>query len=305
MNLLLKALLLCLALNVACCNTRARCQNQSARPTHVTLWQGANEPSFDLYVPPANVRRDTVVVIVPGGGFGSLSSYDRQLRELFYVEGYATAVLNYRVLPVRYPAPVEDVARTVRLLRHNAAGWQLKVRQVAVFGESAGGMIASIASISPNLVASQKDDLAATVSASPNLLMLLCPVISAVAVHRYAGLDRWLGPEMDDGMRAALSPELHVRREAPPAILFHAADDPVVPVEGTLALAQAYWTAGASAEVHIFPHGGHGHAFYDSRKCMTSGGRNFCSGFGCNRNPLKNQVHLLPQLQRSRSLDTR
>ena len=47
-------------------------------------------------------------------------------------------------------------------------------------------------------------------------------------------------------------------------MLIHAADDQVVKVENSIAFAQACWRAGVPAELHVFPHGGHGKAFaYD------------------------------------------
>jgi len=233
-------------------------------PLRVRLWTADNGASLDVFRPLAPTSMDTLVLIVPGGGFGSLSPYDRLLAEFFRQEGYPAAVVNYRVLPARYTESVADVMRAIRLLRTQGTAWGITVNRIAVLGESAGGMLAAITATQPGLLTDSQDDLAATISTRPDLLILLCPVISAVAANRYHGVDKWIGADATQALREHISPELHVPANAPPAILFHAADDPVVPYEGTLDLARAYWKAGAPAELHLFPSGGHGHAFYDS-----------------------------------------
>ena len=45
---------------------------------------------------------------------------------------------------------------------------------------------------------------------------------------------------------------------APPAFLWHTADDASVPVQNTLLLAEALAEQGVSFETHIYPHGVHG-----------------------------------------------
>ena len=55
-----------------------------------------------------------------------------------------------------------------------------------------------------------------------------------------------------------MSPELNVTGTAPPAFLWHTADDGAVPVENTFAYARALVRHGIDPEVHVFPHGRHG-----------------------------------------------
>ena len=61
------------------------------------------------------------------------------------------------------------------------------------------------------------------------------------------------------------APEKHVDRATPPAILFHAADDTNVIPDNSIDFARACWAVGVPAELHVFPHGGHGRTFaYDA-----------------------------------------
>lgn len=230
------------------------------QPRNIHLW-GSGAASIDIYPAFTRAAHNTLVVIVPGGGFKSLSPYDRLLAEYFRAEGYPAAVVNYRTLPATYPTAVADVLRAIRLLRANELK-ALGADRILLLGESAGGMLASIAAVEPNLVNDPNDDLASTVSARPDLLLLLCPVITAAEDFRYRDVDLWLGDRKSE--REQISPERHVTRDAPPALIFHAADDPIVPYEGSILFAQAYWKVGGDATLHIFPKGAHGFAFFNA-----------------------------------------
>jgi acetyl esterase/lipase len=236
-------------------------------PLEIPLWstplQGISgpQPSMGVFCPLAAEAKDMTIVIVPGGGYGIISPYDRTLAEFFRSEGYPAVVIDYRVLPNRYPAALADVLRAIRLVKAAGHQWGLPTDKIVLLGESAGGQLAAIAATQPNFYRDPHDDLAATISARPDFLVLLYPVITTAGAWRHPSVDKWLGAEATDAFRSSLSPELHVTHSAPPAILFHAADDPIVPWKESLNFAAAYWTAGAPAELHIFPHGGHGHAF--------------------------------------------
>jgi acetyl esterase/lipase len=205
-------------------------------------------------------------VILPGGGYGSLSPYERLYAEFFRSLGYGAAVVDYRVGPNPYPAAYADGLRALRLVRRHGAEWGLASRRIVLLGASAGGHLAALVATRPDFYRDPQDELAGQVSARPDGLILLYPVISAVAPYRHAAsFSHWFGPEASEALRSAVSPELHVTRDNPPAIIFHAADDPVVPVENSLVFARACWRAGVPAELHVFPRGGHGFRFaYDA-----------------------------------------
>lgn len=241
-------------------------KGNSVAPMKVPLWPvqlqlAGAQPQLEIYRPLAAQSKDITVLIVPGGGYGIISPYDRVLAEFFRSEGYPAAIVDYRTLPSHYPAALADVMRAVRMVRAHGKSWNLPVDRIALLGESAGGQLAAITATQPDFYRDPNDDLAATISAKPDLLVLLYPLVSAVSPTRHGSVDRWLGTYATDRFRASISPELHVSGDAPPTILFHAADDPIVSWQNSLDLAEAYWRVGASAELHVFPHGGHGHEF--------------------------------------------
>lgn len=220
-------------------------------------------PTLEIYAPfvPEHSLPATIV-ICPGGGYAALSAYERLFAEFFRGLGYTAVVVNYRVAPHRHPAPFADATRAIRLLRAKAAEWKVPAGRIALMGGSAGGHLAALVGTRPDFYRDPADDLAATVSARPDRLILAYPAISAVNPSpRSRSFERLLDPGAPAELRAALSPELHVTADTPPAFIFHAADDPVVGVEQSLLFARACWAAKVPAERHVFPRGGHGRRF--------------------------------------------
>ena len=65
-------------------------------------------------------------------------------------------------------------------------------------------------------------------------------------------------PDYRDIAALVLNPEFKVTGSVPPTFLVQAGDD-VINVENSLAWYQAVRRAGGSAEMHIYPEGGHGY----------------------------------------------
>ncbi|WP_158277391.1 alpha/beta hydrolase [Opitutus sp. ER46] len=218
-------------------------------------------PAMEMFLPFVD-GQDATIVILPGGGYGSLSPYERLFAEYFRGLGYRAAVVRYRVAPHRYPAPYADAARAIRLLRQGRSPEFAAARKLILMGGSAGGHLAALVATRPELYRDPGDDLAMKVSARPDRLVLAYPVISAV--ENFASplsFSRLLGDNPPGDLCEAVSPERHVTAENPPVFLFHAADDRQASVENSLLFARACWRAGVPAELHVFPRGGHGRLF--------------------------------------------
>lgn len=89
------------------------------------------------------------VVYFPGGGFLS-SRPDRyvQLRMALAEAGFVVASVEYRTVPDRFPAMVEDGRTAVRFLRAHAPGLGIDPGRIGVLGHSAGGYLAMMTGFS-------------------------------------------------------------------------------------------------------------------------------------------------------------
>ena len=103
----------------------------------------------NIYVPDADTPPQ-LIVLVHGGGF-VLNDCESRQAQLFYQyfrdHGYACATVNYRLAQeAQFPAAVEDVKAAVRFLRANADVYGYDAEKIVIWGESAGGYLASMAS---------------------------------------------------------------------------------------------------------------------------------------------------------------
>jgi acetyl esterase/lipase len=204
------------------------------------------------------------VVILPGGGYGGRAESHEGVDVARWLNGLGVAafVVRYRVAPWRHPAPLADARRALRLVRANAALWRVDPQRVAVLGFSAGGHLALSTTYAGAVAAPTGDDAVAAHSARPDACIACYPVASA-GRHRHGAsfANLFGGSETEAAARAAasgLSCEDTVTPGAPPAFLWHTADDAAVPVQNTYLMAAALAAAGVPHACHVFPHGDHG-----------------------------------------------
>jgi acetyl esterase len=89
-----------------------------------------------------------VVCYFHGGGFvtGSVAVADRACRALAAASGWSVLSVEYRLAPENpYPAPLEDCVAAVRWVRDHAAELGVEATRTVVFGDSAGGALATAA----------------------------------------------------------------------------------------------------------------------------------------------------------------
>lgn len=217
--------------------------------------------TLTVFPAPIPDERRAGVIVCPGGAYVRLavtkegSDVTRFLNSL----GVTAFVLKYRVAPYRYPAALRDVTRAVRWVRSQAAELGVDPERVGVFGSSAGGHLAASAGTlfdSPDAKTGAPLD---AVSARPDFVALLYPVITMKDPYAHAGSRAsLLGPSPAPSALDATSLELHVVRDTPPTFIVHTAEDESVPVENSLAFYGALRKAAVPAEMHLYEKGPHG-----------------------------------------------
>jgi len=100
----------------------------------------------DIYVP-SDVENPPLFVLIHGGGFIANDSQSRQAQLMyryFRDHGYACATVNYRLAQEEpFPGAVEDCKCCIRYLRAHASEYGFDASKIAVWGESAGGYLAT------------------------------------------------------------------------------------------------------------------------------------------------------------------
>jgi len=223
-------------------------------------------PDIAVYLPPKRNATGQAVVICPGGGY-SILAYEwegTEFAKLLNSKGIAAFVLKYRLPDVKsnitpHLSPLLDAKRALRLVRTNAAKWNIQKDRIGIMGFSAGGHLASTLLTQFYEGDKSSKDSIEQQSSRPDFGVLAYPVISMTKPIMHKGSrDRLIGTNPDGELAAKYSSELQVRKETPPTFLVHAMDDQAVPVENSLLFFQAMKDKGVPGELHVYPYGGHG-----------------------------------------------
>jgi acetyl esterase/lipase len=225
-------------------------------------------PNIAVYLPSKGNTSGKAVVIFPGGGYGFLA-YDWEgtdIAKWLNSKGIAAIVVKYR-LPgsksavVRYKSPLLDAKRALRTVRYHAQKWNINKNQIGVMGFSAGGHLASTLGTHFNDDIESKQDSIDAVSARPDFMALIYPVITLKPPFAHMGSrNALLGENPDPKLIDYFCNDLQVKADTPPTFLVHSEDDKTVPVENSLQFYTALRQQGVYSEMHLYPTGGHGYS---------------------------------------------
>ena len=214
-----------------------------------------------------------VILMCPGGGYEMTSDREAEPMAMqFLAMGYHVAILRYSVCPARYPAALLQVAESVLYLKEHADEYHIDPEKIVVQGCSAGGHLAANYGIAWNspfltkLMGMENDPERLCVAG----LLLCYPVITSGEKAHEESFRNLLGEQYEE-KKEELSLENQVTPDTPPTFLWHTATDETVPVENSLYFFQACLQQGVSAELHIFPVGGHGLSLANEETCRANG----------------------------------
>lgn len=232
-------------------------------PEHVDGGHTSNvgEPTLTVYGPAVDRPNGTAVIICPGGGYVRLSMQreGEQYAAWLGTLGITSFVLKYRMQEFGHPAPLRDVLRAVRIVRSQAARYHIRPDRIGVMGSSAGGHLAASAGTLFDHPLGRTGAELDKVSARPDFLMLMYPVITMEDPAAHAGSRQaLLGAHPSAADVQLMSVEKQVTSATPPTLLIHTQEDRTVPVENSILFYQALTRAKVPAEMYLFEHGGHG-----------------------------------------------
>lgn len=213
------------------------------------------------YLTPTGPETGTAVVVAPGGGYARLAMANEAagVAERLRREGVGVFVLKYRVGDAPFPAPLQDVLRAVRLVRSRADEFGVRADRVGVMGASAGGHVAAMAGVLYDAPEGRTGHVLDRVSARPDFLALLYPVVlmEGPFIHRDSTRNL-IGESPTATLVARTSADRLVQPGMPPVFLVHTAADRSVPLEHSLALHAALRRTGVPTELHLYEQGEHG-----------------------------------------------
>lgn len=207
-------------------------------------------PQMHVFLPSgSNGRATRAVILCPGGAYGGLAMYHEGFEwcEYFTSQDIAAIVLLYRLPHGHHTVPAEDAYEAIRQTQAHASEWNIDPNRIGIMGSSAGGHLAST-------VATH-----ATSSLRPAFQILLYPVITTdPSFTHHWSCRNLMGEHPSQELLASYSNELQVSRSTPPAFIAASADDGDVPVLNSARYYEALVSHGVSANIHIYPTGGHG-----------------------------------------------
>jgi acetyl esterase/lipase len=226
-----------------------RIDTNRSDPHNLVTWAlNVSQPTMTVYSPKAT-NTGIAVVVFPGGGYQGLAIdlEGTEICDWLTSKGITAVLLKYRVPSKKIepygeaPMALEDAQRTLSLVRHRAAEWHIDPHKLGVIGFSAGGHMVTATSTHFNQRSYSAVDAADKESCRPDFAIALYP-----------------GHMWDEDAPFQLNPNVPVTSKTPPTFIVQAQDDPVDSVNNSLIYYVALTKAKVSAEMHIFPHGGHG-----------------------------------------------
>jgi acetyl esterase/lipase len=216
---------------------------------------------LDIYLPEDDSMLFPVILSIHGGAFMGCDKADAQVLPMLegLKRGYAVVAVNYRLSwEAIFPALVQDVKAAVRWVRSNAQKYHFDPQRIASWGGSAGGYLSSM--LGTSFAVPELEDLSL---GNPDQPCHIQAVVDWFGPTNFLKMDEQLAangmlpppglrhseedsPEslllgqvitnVPDLVRAA-NPETYIRPGAPPFLIQHGIQDPVVPIQQSIELA--------------------------------------------------------------------
>lgn len=203
--------------NIQYCNTSSRLQQ------------------LDVYTPKSVERAAPVIMYIHGGGWGGgdkindiVTDYGAEIVK----NNMALVSVNYRFAPAStYPAQSNDIECAITYLKAHASELHIDMTRMGMFGDSAGGQLASMAAFnSPNkqLIKAVVEfygtsDMWAQITRKPRP--------DKEAIH-------YVGSATNETLAKAASPLYANHAGVPPFLLFHGLNDKTIHYDTTVKYAE-------------------------------------------------------------------
>lgn len=244
----------------------------------VNIWAGTDcKASVKLTPYLAQGDNNIAVIVCPGGSYFWLDKKTEGVGVAKWLQsnGISAFVLEYRVGGVagfithyrlmsrgnRYPDMLQDVQRSIQLVRNNAVKYRVDPNKLGVMGFSAGGHLTIMSGLFFDSNALSLTGITPDVSLKPDFIVPIYPVVSLVDKSTHKRSRRGLlgeGHAISKEMKDSLSLEKHIRVDMPPTYLMNCVDDPIVNYHNSELLDSAMTAKNVPHRYVQFKTGGHG-----------------------------------------------
>lgn len=207
--------------------------------------------SMTLLVPRTTEKKPAIIYF-PGGGF-TTTDYEKfiEMRFALAKAGFVVAAAEYRVVPNKFPAILEDGKSAVRFLKAHANAYGIDASKIGVLGDSAGGYLSQMVAVTGNEKQFDKGDnlhVDSTVQAAATLYGISdlrnigagfdeaiqkvhqspavteALLVNGVAFNEYPGASI-----LSDSDKALAASSLgHIKKNLPPFLIMHGTEDKLV-----------------------------------------------------------------------------
>lgn len=253
--------------------------------SQVTL-RNANRPLKMTLLVPRTQEAKPAIVYYPGGGFTS-ANHEKfiEMRMALAKAGFVVAAAEYRTVPDRYPALINDAKAAVRYLRAHARKFGIDPQRIGVIGDSAGGYVAQMMGTTNGEKQFDTGDFtevssdvqaAVTIYGISNLMNIgegypeaiqevhKSPAVTeALLIHGPAFAD-FAGESILSDPQKALeaSPIGHIKQGMPPFLIMHGSADKLVSPIQSEQLYRALTEKGNQADYIEVEGAGHGDLYW-------------------------------------------
>lgn len=242
---------------VLCLSVLVLSAGNIAAQTTLRLWSGdapdatgtgaGDIPTLEINKPGPSLANGAAILMVPGGAYGTVVMSEADAAKKYWLpKGFVVAVLKYRIAPYKYPVPMYDVKRAMRILRSKAKELGVVNSRIGILGCSAGGHLASYLATHYDFANPDTADTIEQQHCRPDFSIFVYPVITMDPVFTHAGSrSNLVGNNPSQALVDSLCNEKQVTGDTPPAFLVHGTIDNVVPVRNS----QEYYDACVAHDV--------------------------------------------------------
>lgn len=248
----------------------------TVRRIHIWHGTGVNaDVTLTAYLP--DTCCGVGVVVCPGGSYHWLSTEQEGslVARALNRHGVAAFVLHYRVAGIpafithwritgggnHHPVMLQDLQRSIGLVRANARSWGVDPHRIGAMGFSAGGHLVLCAAAFHATDFLSPLAIHTTVPLSPDFIVPVYPVVTMHEPYVHGRSRRGLLTERyagDGTLRDSLSMELHAADIQVPVFLLNCQDDPIVDYHNSLLMDSALTACHKPHRYTLLPAGGHG-----------------------------------------------